>query len=68
MLSRNQFHDIMELLESFDLMSRNSAFRKYKPDVPLNSHAKEWYVTVSLQLCVISVPFSLLLLLILVLL
>ena len=52
-LQRHQYHDVMELLESFDRMSRNSTFRKYKPNVLLHAHARDWYVktTLVLQSC-----------------
>ena len=52
-LQRHQYHDVMELLESFDRMSRNSTFRKYKPNVLLHTHARDWYVktTLVLQSC-----------------
>ena len=41
-LRRQQYHDMMELLESFDRMATNSMFRKYKPNVPLHGHAAQW--------------------------
>lgn len=42
-LLRQQYHDVMELLESFDRMATNSRFRKYKPNDPLHGHAKQWW-------------------------
>ncbi|XP_068741113.1 intermembrane lipid transfer protein VPS13A-like [Montipora capricornis] len=42
-LMRQQYHDVMKLLESFDRMATNSLFRKYKPNSPLHGHAKEWW-------------------------
>ena len=41
-LMRQQYHDMIELLESFDRMTTNSVFRKYKPNVPLHGHAVQW--------------------------
>ena len=41
-LMRQQYHDMIELLESFDRMTTNSVFRKYKPNVPLHGHAAQW--------------------------
>lgn len=41
-LMRQQYHDVMELLESFDRMTTNSTFRKYKPNNPLHGHANQW--------------------------
>ena len=32
----------MELLESVDMMAQNLPYRKFKPEVPLQYHAKEW--------------------------
>ncbi|XP_030829188.1 vacuolar protein sorting-associated protein 13C isoform X3 [Strongylocentrotus purpuratus] len=40
---RKQYRDVMQLLVSFERMTRNEPFRKYKPDVPLHGHAKEWW-------------------------
>ncbi|XP_063952525.1 intermembrane lipid transfer protein VPS13A-like isoform X3 [Lytechinus pictus] len=42
-LRRKQYRDVMQLLGSFERMTRNEPFRKYKPDVPLHGHAKEWW-------------------------
>ncbi|XP_066022145.1 intermembrane lipid transfer protein VPS13A-like [Pocillopora verrucosa] len=42
-LMRQQYHDMIELLESFDRMTTNSVFRKYKPNVPLHGHAAQWW-------------------------
>jgi len=39
---RQQYHDVMKLLDSFDRMATNSLFRKYKPNSPLHGHAKLW--------------------------
>ncbi|XP_077862759.1 intermembrane lipid transfer protein VPS13A-like [Saccoglossus kowalevskii] len=41
--SKKQFRDTMEMLESFERMSRNEPYRKYRPSVPLKGHAKEWW-------------------------
>ena len=41
-LMRQQYHDMIELLESLDRMTTNSVFRKYKPNVPLHGHAAQW--------------------------
>ncbi|XP_022794312.1 vacuolar protein sorting-associated protein 13A-like [Stylophora pistillata] len=42
-LMRKQYHDMIELLESFDRMTTNSVYRKYKPNVPLLGHAAQWW-------------------------
>ncbi|KAL9987727.1 hypothetical protein ACROYT_G002078, partial [Oculina patagonica] len=42
-LMRQQYHDVMKLLESFERMATNSMFRKYKPNVPLHGHATQWW-------------------------
>ncbi|ERE78409.1 vacuolar protein sorting-associated protein 13A [Cricetulus griseus] len=42
-LNKPQYFSLMELLESVDMMSQNLPYRKFKPDVPLHYHAKEWW-------------------------
>ncbi|XP_040844715.1 vacuolar protein sorting-associated protein 13A isoform X2 [Ochotona curzoniae] len=41
--NKPQYFSLMELLESIDMMKQNMPYRKYKPDVPLHYHAKEWW-------------------------
>ncbi|KAM4708321.1 intermembrane lipid transfer protein VPS13A [Discoglossus pictus] len=41
--NKPQYHSVMELLESLDLMSRNMPYRKYRPDVPVHKNAKKWW-------------------------
>ncbi|XP_022429176.2 vacuolar protein sorting-associated protein 13A isoform X1 [Delphinapterus leucas] len=43
-LNKPQYFSLMELLESVDMMTQNLPYRKFKPDVPLHYHAKEWWV------------------------
>ncbi|XP_058421598.1 intermembrane lipid transfer protein VPS13A isoform X1 [Diceros bicornis minor] len=38
-----QYFSVMELLESVDMMTQNLPYRKFKPDVPLHYHAREWW-------------------------
>ncbi|KAL0606918.1 Vacuolar protein sorting-associated protein 13A [Plecturocebus cupreus] len=38
-----QYFSIMELLESVDMMTQNLPYRKFRPDVPLHHHAREWW-------------------------
>ncbi|KAB0388751.1 hypothetical protein E2I00_008914, partial [Balaenoptera physalus] len=40
--NKPQYFSLMELLESVDVMTQNLPYRKFKPDVPLHYHAKEW--------------------------
>ncbi|XP_070537095.1 intermembrane lipid transfer protein VPS13A-like isoform X2 [Ptychodera flava] len=42
-LSKKQFRDLMELLESFERMVRNEPYRKYRPNVPAKGNAKQWW-------------------------
>ncbi|XP_028730709.1 vacuolar protein sorting-associated protein 13A isoform X2 [Peromyscus leucopus] len=41
--NKPQYFSLMELLESVDMMKQNLPYRKFKPDVPLHYHAKEWW-------------------------
>uniref|UniRef100_A0A671EWW7 Vacuolar protein sorting 13 homolog A n=1 Tax=Rhinolophus ferrumequinum TaxID=59479 RepID=A0A671EWW7_RHIFE len=41
--NKPQYFSVMELLESVDMMTQNLPYRKFKPDVPLHSHAREWW-------------------------
>ncbi|XP_076416840.1 intermembrane lipid transfer protein VPS13A isoform X2 [Peromyscus maniculatus bairdii] len=41
--NKPQYFSLMELLESVDMMTQNLPYRKFKPDVPLHYHAKEWW-------------------------
>nr|XP_045011553.1 vacuolar protein sorting-associated protein 13A isoform X2 [Jaculus jaculus] len=41
--NKPQYFSVMELLESIDLMKQNLPYRRFKPDVPLHYHAKEWW-------------------------
>ncbi|XP_057581269.1 intermembrane lipid transfer protein VPS13A isoform X2 [Hippopotamus amphibius kiboko] len=42
--NKPQYFSLMELLESVDMMTQNLPYRKFKPDVPLHYHAKEWWI------------------------
>ncbi|KAF4025446.1 hypothetical protein G4228_017289 [Cervus hanglu yarkandensis] len=42
-LNKPQYFSFMELLESVDMMTQNLPYRKFKPEVPLQYHAKEWW-------------------------
>ncbi|NP_001086434.1 vacuolar protein sorting 13 homolog A L homeolog [Xenopus laevis] len=41
--NKPQYHSVMELLESIDLMSRNLPYRKFRPDVCVTNHASKWW-------------------------
>uniref|UniRef100_G1SF78 Vacuolar protein sorting 13 homolog A n=1 Tax=Oryctolagus cuniculus TaxID=9986 RepID=G1SF78_RABIT len=41
--NKPQYFSVMELLESIDMMTQNLPYRKFKPDVPLHYHAREWW-------------------------
>ncbi|XP_021940255.1 vacuolar protein sorting-associated protein 13 isoform X3 [Zootermopsis nevadensis] len=43
-ISRFQYHDLIDLLESFERMSRGAPYRKYRPFVTsYRGHYKEWW-------------------------
>ena len=41
-LSRQQYLNILDLIESMKLMEVNQRYRKYRPTVPAKKNAKEW--------------------------
>ncbi|XP_062937463.1 intermembrane lipid transfer protein VPS13A isoform X3 [Cynocephalus volans] len=41
--NKPQYFSVVELLESVDMMTQNLPYRKFKPDVPLHYHAREWW-------------------------
>ncbi|KAM6183629.1 intermembrane lipid transfer protein VPS13A isoform 1-T1 [Erethizon dorsatum] len=41
--NKPQYFSVVELLESIDMMKQNLPYRKFKPNVPLHYHAKEWW-------------------------
>ncbi|XP_071456597.1 intermembrane lipid transfer protein VPS13A-like isoform X3 [Marmota flaviventris] len=47
--NKPQYFSVMELLESVEMMTQNLPYRKFKPDVPLHFHAKEWNPFPTLQ-------------------
>ncbi|XP_074661340.1 intermembrane lipid transfer protein VPS13A-like [Tubulanus polymorphus] len=43
-LSKKQYQNVLEMLESVERMQLTSVYRKYgRPDVPYKGHAKEWW-------------------------
>ena len=42
-LSKTQYYSMMEILESFEMMTRNEPFRKYKPLEKLHDAPRKWY-------------------------
>ncbi|XP_066460243.1 intermembrane lipid transfer protein VPS13A [Eleutherodactylus coqui] len=41
--NKPQYHSVMELLESVDMMSRNLPYRRFRPDVGVHNNAREWW-------------------------
>lgn len=41
--NKPQYHSVMELLESIDMMSKNLPYRKYRPDVPVHNNTRKWW-------------------------
>lgn len=44
--SKEQFNNILEMLESFEKVKLLTKIREKRPVVPIKDHAKEWYVIV----------------------
>ncbi|XP_062597875.1 intermembrane lipid transfer protein VPS13A-like, partial [Saccostrea cucullata] len=42
-LSKRQYNDVLEMLESAERMYLMSVYRKYRPNVPLHKNAKTWW-------------------------
>ncbi|XP_028969113.1 vacuolar protein sorting-associated protein 13 [Galendromus occidentalis] len=42
-ISKNQYHDIMALMDSMNRMWLADKYRKHRPAVPLQSNAKQWW-------------------------
>ncbi|KAK3562082.1 hypothetical protein QTP86_027175 [Hemibagrus guttatus] len=42
-ISKPQYLSVLELLESVDCMVKNAPYRKFRPDVPVNKHARQWW-------------------------
>ncbi|CAH2294187.1 vacuolar sorting-associated 13A isoform X1 [Pelobates cultripes] len=41
--NKPQYHSVMELLESIDMMSRNLPYRKFRPNVCVHDNALKWW-------------------------
>ncbi|XP_056379493.1 intermembrane lipid transfer protein VPS13A isoform X1 [Hyla sarda] len=41
--NKPQYHSVMELLESIDMMSRNLPYRRFRPGVSIHNNAREWW-------------------------
>ncbi|XP_075454841.1 intermembrane lipid transfer protein VPS13A isoform X2 [Ascaphus truei] len=41
--NKPQYHSVMELLESIDMMTRNLPYRKFRPDVSVHNNARKWW-------------------------
>ncbi|XP_034164537.1 intermembrane lipid transfer protein VPS13C isoform X6 [Pangasianodon hypophthalmus] len=42
--NKPQYLSVVELLESIDCMVKNGPYRKFRPDVPVNKHARQWWM------------------------
>ncbi|XP_070568681.1 intermembrane lipid transfer protein VPS13A-like isoform X2 [Ptychodera flava] len=42
-LSRQQYVEVLDLVQSFKMMDINKLYRKYEPDVPVKGNAKAWW-------------------------
>ncbi|XP_062868929.1 intermembrane lipid transfer protein VPS13C isoform X1 [Trichomycterus rosablanca] len=43
-ITRPQYLSMIELLESIDCMVKNGPYRKFRPDVPVHKHVKQWWM------------------------
>lgn len=43
-ISKNQYHDIMALMDAMNRMWSAEKYRKYRPPVPVHGNANIWYV------------------------
>ncbi|XP_078536950.1 intermembrane lipid transfer protein VPS13C isoform X2 [Lissotriton helveticus] len=43
-LTKPQYLSMIDLLESVDYMVRNAPYRKYRPDQPLHTNSKQWWL------------------------
>ena len=41
-VTRSQYHSVVQLIESFERMNRNQPFRKYRPDVAVSGNSRKW--------------------------
>ncbi|KAI7814086.1 putative vacuolar protein sorting-associated protein 13C [Triplophysa rosa] len=42
-MTKPQYLSMVDLLESIDCMVKNSPYRKFRPDVPVHTNAKQWW-------------------------
>ncbi|XP_021375808.1 vacuolar protein sorting-associated protein 13A-like isoform X2 [Mizuhopecten yessoensis] len=43
MLSKMQYTDILEMLEALERMTLRGVYRKYRPEIQVHKHAKQWW-------------------------
>ncbi|KAL4641944.1 vacuolar protein sorting-associated protein 13C isoform X1 [Arapaima gigas] len=43
-MTKPQYLSMVDLLESIDCMVKNGPYRKFRPDVPVHKHAKQWWI------------------------
>ncbi|XP_036442421.1 vacuolar protein sorting-associated protein 13C isoform X5 [Colossoma macropomum] len=43
-MTKPQYLSMVDLLESIDCMVKNAPYRKFRPDVPVHKHAKQWWM------------------------
>lgn len=51
MLSQNQFHNLVDMFESFELMAINQLFRKYQPTSPIKANPRAWWKYAYTAIC-----------------
>ncbi|XP_068698299.1 intermembrane lipid transfer protein VPS13C-like isoform X1 [Montipora foliosa] len=51
LFSQNQFHNLMDLIESFELMNVNQMYRKYQPTSPVKESPTAWWKYAYTAIC-----------------
>lgn len=49
--SQNQFHNVMDLIESFELMAVNQPYQKYRPTIPVRVEPAAWWKYAYTAIC-----------------
>ncbi|EDO31907.1 predicted protein [Nematostella vectensis] len=50
-MSQKQFHNLMDVIDSFELMSVNQQYKKYQPTVKVHGNASKWWKYAYTAIC-----------------
>ncbi|XP_048577905.1 intermembrane lipid transfer protein VPS13A-like isoform X2 [Nematostella vectensis] len=50
-MSQKQFHNLMDVIDSFELMSVNQQYKKYQPTVKVHDNASKWWKYAYTAIC-----------------